>query len=90
MPLTGDYQPSPQKWVRDQVENYEATDGREANTLAGTRRPVVIFTTRGRKTGKIRKWALMRVEHHGKYALVASKGRRREESDVVSQPQSRS
>jgi F420H(2)-dependent quinone reductase len=74
MPLTGDYQPSPQKWVRDQVENYEATDGREANTLAGTRRPVVIFTTRGRKTGKIRKWALMRVEHHGKYALVASKG----------------
>jgi F420H(2)-dependent quinone reductase len=74
VPLTGEYQPSPQKWVRDQVERYEATDGREANTLAGTRRPVVIFTTRGRKTGKIRKWALMRVEHDGKYALVASKG----------------
>jgi deazaflavin-dependent oxidoreductase (nitroreductase family) len=72
VPLTGEYQPSPQKWVRDQVERYEATDGREANTLG--RRPVVIFTTRGRKTGKIRKWALMRVEHDGKYALVGSNG----------------
>jgi deazaflavin-dependent oxidoreductase (nitroreductase family) len=60
--------------VRDQVERYEATDGREANTLAGTNRPVVIFTTRGRKSGKIRKFALMRVEHDGKYALVASVG----------------
>jgi len=65
---------SPRKWVRDQVERYEATDGREANTLAGTNRPVVIFTTRGRKSGKIRKFALMRVEHDGKYALVASVG----------------
>ena len=45
MSLTGDYAPSSQKWVRDQVERYEATEGREANTLAGTRRPVVIFTT---------------------------------------------
>jgi deazaflavin-dependent oxidoreductase (nitroreductase family) len=83
MPLTGEYEPSPRKWVRDQVERYEATDGasrrsssftREANTLAGTRRPVVIFTTRGRRSGKIRKFALMRVEHDGKYALVASVG----------------
>jgi F420H(2)-dependent quinone reductase len=72
--LTGDYAPSSQKWVRDQVERYEATEGREANTLAGTRRPVVIFTTRGRKTGKITKFPLMRVEHDGKYAMVASKG----------------
>ena len=48
--------------------------GREANTLAGTRRPVVIFTTRGRKTGKIRKFPLMRVEHDGKYAMVGSVG----------------
>jgi len=72
--LTGDYAPSSQKWVRDQVDRYEATEGREANTLAGTRRPVVIFTTRGRKTGKIRKFPLMRVEHDGKYAMVASKG----------------
>ena len=61
VPLTGDYVPSPRKWVPDQVERYEATDGREANTLAGTNRPVVIFTTRGRKSGKIRKFALMRV-----------------------------
>jgi F420H(2)-dependent quinone reductase len=74
VPMTGEYKPSPHKWVRDQVERYEATDGREANTLAGTHRPVVIFTTRGHKTGKIRKWVLMRVEHDGKYALVASKG----------------
>jgi deazaflavin-dependent oxidoreductase (nitroreductase family) len=56
------------------VERYEATDGREANTLAGTNWPVVIFTTRGRNSGKIRKIALMRVEHDGKYAMVASMG----------------
>ena len=74
VPLTGEYQPSSRKWVRDQVERYEATEGREANTLAGTRRPVVIFTTRGRKSGKIRKFALMRVEHDGKYAMVGSDG----------------
>jgi F420H(2)-dependent quinone reductase len=74
VPLTGDYAPSSHKWVRDQVERYEATEGREANTLAGTRRPVVIFTTRGRKTGKIRKFPLMRVEHDAKYAMVASVG----------------
>lgn len=74
MPLTGEYQPSPRKWVREQIERYEATDGREANTLAGTRRPIVIFTTRGRKSGKIRKFGLMRVEHDGKYAMVGSDG----------------
>ena len=56
------------------MERYEATDGREANTLAGTNWPVVIFTTRGRNSGKIRKIALMRVEHDGKYAMVASMG----------------
>jgi deazaflavin-dependent oxidoreductase (nitroreductase family) len=60
--------------VREQVERYEATDGREANTLPATRRPVVIFTTRGRNSGKIRKFALMRVEHDGKYAMVGSVG----------------
>jgi deazaflavin-dependent oxidoreductase (nitroreductase family) len=60
--------------VREQVERYEATDGREANTLPGTHRPVVIFTTRGRRSGKIRKFALMRVEHDGEYALVGSVG----------------
>ena len=74
MPLTGEYEPSPRKRTREQVERYEVTGGREANTLAGTNRPVVIFTTRGRKSGKIRKLALMRVEHDGKYAMVASQG----------------
>jgi F420H(2)-dependent quinone reductase len=74
VPLTGEYEPSPRKQTREQVERYEATDGREANTLAGTNWPVVIFTTRGRNSGKIRKIALMRVEHDGKYAMVASMG----------------
>jgi len=74
MPLEGEYEPSPEAWVRDQVARYEATDGREANTLRGTGLPVVIFTTRGRKSGKLRNMALMKVEHDGKYALVASKG----------------
>jgi deazaflavin-dependent oxidoreductase (nitroreductase family) len=74
VPLTGEYEPSSRRWVREQVERYEATDGREANTLAGTSRPVVIFTTRGRKTGRIRKFPLMRVEHDGAYAMVGSMG----------------
>jgi deazaflavin-dependent oxidoreductase (nitroreductase family) len=56
------------------VERYEATDGREANTLRDTGLPVVIFTTRGRKSGKVRKIPLMRVEHGGQYAMVASTG----------------
>ena len=72
--MTGEYEPSPQKWVRDQVARYEATDGREANTLRDTGLPVVLFTTRGKKSGKIRKIALMRVEHDGAYAMVASQG----------------
>ena len=74
MPLTGEYEPSPQKWVRDQVETYERTGGREANTLRDTGRPIVVFTTRGAKSGKLRKNPLMRVEHDGVYAMVASKG----------------
>ena len=74
MPLTGEYEPSPHKWVRDQVRRYEETDGREANTLRDTGLPVVIFTTRGRKSGKLRKIPLMRVEHDGVYAMVASQG----------------
>jgi deazaflavin-dependent oxidoreductase (nitroreductase family) len=72
MPLNGDYEPSPAKHVRDQVETYERTDGAEANTLRG--RPVIILTTRGAKSGKVRKTPLMRVEHDGRYAVVASKG----------------
>src|ERR1700710_1945257 len=74
MPLEGEYEPSPEQWVRDQVERYEATDGREAGTLRDTGLPVVIYTTGGRKSGKLRKTPLMRVEHDGKYLLVASKG----------------
>jgi deazaflavin-dependent oxidoreductase (nitroreductase family) len=74
MTLTGDYAPSPSAWVRDQVEAYEGSGGREANTLRDTGMPVVIVTMRGNKSGKVRKIALMRVEHDGEYALVASKG----------------
>ena len=74
MPLEGEYEPSPSEWVRNQVETYEATGGREANTLLDTGLPIIIVTTRGNKTGKLRKTALMRVEHDGEYALVASMG----------------
>ena len=74
MPLEGEYEPSPEQWVRDQVARYEATDGREANTLPGRSEPVVVFSTRGAKSGKVRKNPLMRVEHDGAYAMVASKG----------------
>ncbi len=74
MSLQGEYEPSPEQWVRDQVEAYEASDGREANTLRDTGMPVVIVTSRGNKSGKLRKTPLMRVEHGGEYALVASKG----------------
>ena len=74
MPLSGEYEPSPQQWVRDQVETYERTGGREANTLRDTGMPVVIYTTRGAKSGKLRKTPLMLVEHDGKYAMVASQG----------------
>ncbi|HEX8120328.1 MAG TPA: nitroreductase family deazaflavin-dependent oxidoreductase [Solirubrobacteraceae bacterium] len=73
-PLEGEYEPSPYKWVRDQVEEYEASGGTRANTLADTGLPVIIVTTRGNKSGKIRKTPLMRVEHEGEYALVASQG----------------
>ena len=69
-----EYEPSPWPWVRDQVETYERTGGREGNTFMDTGLPVVLLTTRGRKTGKLRKTPLMRVEHNGEYALVASKG----------------
>jgi deazaflavin-dependent oxidoreductase (nitroreductase family) len=74
MPLEGEYEPSPEKWVRDQVEEYERSGGQRANTLRNTDLPIILVTTRGNKSGKIRKFALMRVEHDGEYALVASKG----------------
>ena len=74
MPLEGEYEASPAKWVRDQVDTYERTGGHEASTLMDTGRPVIILTTRGNKTGRVRKTPLMRVEHAGEYALVASLG----------------
>jgi deazaflavin-dependent oxidoreductase (nitroreductase family) len=74
MGLDGEYEPSPEGWVRDQVEEYERSDGQRANTLRDTGLPVIIVTTRGNKTGRLRKTPLMRVEHDGEYALVASRG----------------
>jgi deazaflavin-dependent oxidoreductase (nitroreductase family) len=72
MPLTGEYEPSTSKRARDQVELYESSGGRQGTTLRGL--PVVIVTMRGAKSGKLRKVPLMRVEHDGHYALVASMG----------------
>jgi len=74
MPLSGEYEPSPSAWVRDQVEAYESSHGARGNKLGDTDMPVVIVTARGRSSGKIRKWPVMRVESDGEYALVASKG----------------
>ncbi len=74
MPLDGEYVPSPAQWVRDQVEEYESSGGERGNTLRDTGLPVIIVTTRGNKTGTIRKTPLMRVEHDGEYALVGSMG----------------
>ncbi|WP_327319890.1 nitroreductase family deazaflavin-dependent oxidoreductase [Streptomyces sp. NBC_01235] len=74
MPLEGEYEPSPTQWVREQVEQYERSGGTEGTTLRETGLPVILLTTRGAKSGKIRKTPLMRVEHDGRYALVASQG----------------
>jgi F420H(2)-dependent quinone reductase len=70
----GKYEASPSQWVRDQVEAYERSGGAEANTLTDTGLPIIIVTMRGRKSGTIRKAPVMRVEHDGEYAIVASKG----------------
>jgi F420H(2)-dependent quinone reductase len=72
MPLDGEYEPSPEPWVREQVDEYESSNGSKGTLMMG--RPVIILTTLGAKSGKIRKTPLMRVEHDGKYAVVASKG----------------
>ncbi len=72
MPLTGEYVPSPSDFARNQVEAFEASGGTEANTLNGV--PIIVLTTVGAKTGQLRKTPLMRVEHEGEYAVVASKG----------------
>ena len=66
--------PSRWQWVRDQVELYERTGGSEGNTLRDTGLPVIIVTMTGRKSGQVRKIALMRVEHNGAYAIVGSMG----------------
>ena len=72
MTLEGEYEPSPSQWVRDQVALYERTGGAEGNTMRDV--PIVVFTSRGAKSGKLRKTPLMRVEHDGTYAAVASQG----------------
>lgn len=74
MPLDGHYEPSTQQWVRDQVDLYESSGGTQGTTLRDTGLPVIILTSRGARTGRLRKTPLMRVEHEGRYAVVASQG----------------
>src|SRR5580698_7923823 len=74
MTIEGEYEPSPADYVRNQVAEYESSGGARANTLGDTGMRIVIITTRGNKSGKVRKTPLMRVEHDGQYALVASMG----------------
>ncbi len=72
MPLTGEYEPGTSDWARKAADNYEASNGTKSNLLRG--RPVIVLTSVGAKSGKLRKTALMRVEHDGDYAVVASLG----------------
>jgi F420H(2)-dependent quinone reductase len=72
MPLQGTYAPSKSAWARRQAELYEATNGEQGGELRGM--PIIVLTSVGAKTGKLRKTALMRVEHDGVYAVVASLG----------------
>jgi deazaflavin-dependent oxidoreductase (nitroreductase family) len=72
MPLKGEYQPSSSQWVRDQVEEYESSGGTRGTTLQGV--PVIVITSVGASSGKLRKTPVMRVEHDGMYAAVASRG----------------
>ena len=81
MPITGEYEPSTSSWVAEQVEAYESSGGKEASTLLDTGIPIIIVTMMGAKSGKVRKIGLMRVEHEGEYALVASKGGHPEHPD---------
>jgi deazaflavin-dependent oxidoreductase (nitroreductase family) len=74
MPINGDYEPSTWEWVRKQVDDYESSGGVRANTLRDTGLPIIVMTTVGRTTGKVRKVPLMKVEHQGEYAIIASKG----------------
>jgi deazaflavin-dependent oxidoreductase (nitroreductase family) len=72
MPLTGEYEPSPVDWAREQADKYIESGGTDGTVLQG--KPVILLTTVGAKTGKLRKTPLMRVEHDGEYAIVASLG----------------
>ena len=72
MPLTGEYAPSPSDWAREQAEKFEASGGTEAADLQG--KPIILLTSIGAKSGKLRKTPLMRIEHDGEYAVVASRG----------------
>ena len=72
MPLLGEYEPSPTTWVREQVTLYEGSGGTQGTTIKGL--PVIVITSVGARSGKLRKNPVMRVEHDGKYAAVASKG----------------
>src|SRR5437773_1686198 len=74
MTVEGEYAPSRAGWVREQVELYETSGGTKGTTLRDTGLPVVIITNRGVRTGKVRKTPVMRVEHGGRYAAVASQG----------------
>lgn len=74
MSISGDYEPSTWEWVRQQVAEYEGSSGERGNTLRDTGMPIIVMTTVGRKTGKVRKVPLMKVEHNGEYAIIASKG----------------
>jgi deazaflavin-dependent oxidoreductase (nitroreductase family) len=74
VPVQGEYEPSPRQWVREQVEQFEGSGGAEGATLRETGLPIVVVTNLGAKTGKVRKTPLMRVEHEGRYAAVASMG----------------
>jgi deazaflavin-dependent oxidoreductase (nitroreductase family) len=72
MPLTGTYEPSMSEWARTQAETYRDSGGREANNLRG--HPIIVITSIGAKSGNLRLNPLMRVEHNGSYAVIASKG----------------
>jgi deazaflavin-dependent oxidoreductase (nitroreductase family) len=74
MTLQGEYVPSKQDWVREQVERFEASGGTEATVLERTGDPIVVITSLGAKTGKLRKNPVMRVERDGKYVAIASYG----------------
>jgi F420H(2)-dependent quinone reductase len=74
MSIQGEYEPSAWEWVRQQVEEYESSGGAKASTLRDTGLPIIVMTTIGHRSGKVRKVPLMKVEHEGHYAIIGSKG----------------